>query len=219
MNLDTDNPAEFVRWFTHRLGVAIRFIDVFTGEVIRVPLQVSAPAQNWQAVRRAQDATYRFVFSEVSVPTGSFDIDVEAPGGEYLNWIPIEVTLPIVPATSPITVGDYLMELPLWPTRRVRPPDGETAVIGRLVSATANPVSNLDIRLFRQGDPAPAMPFARSDGMGAFLFRLPWFQWQTPPLPNVEIRVTESGGTILPVNPSSFALEPGRLQSRSFEIP
>lgn len=225
MIVDPADPARFDRWLTHRLGVAMRFLDVFTGRPVRVPLAVTVPAEGWRAVAR-EDATYRFVFTEREVPAGLFDVEVEAPGGEYVSHVPVRLALPVVPATPPPPAvrGDYLVEPPLWPTRRLRVPAGETAVVALLESGGVNPVEGLEVRLFRDGEPVPAEPFARSDLEGELLFRLPWVRRELAgsmvlPPPTLRIEVRVPSGPVLPAVPSTFVPEPGREQTLRIAVP
>ena len=68
----------------HRLSVAVRLFDIFTGETVRSPLKVTIPDLRLEAFRAASDSTYRFVITNGDVPTGGpFDIQVEIPSGEY----------------------------------------------------------------------------------------------------------------------------------------
>ncbi len=223
MILDRHDPRNYDHWFTHRLGVAFRFVDIFTARPVAARLEVSIPAERWTAVRRQTDHTYRLVFTERPVPTGLFDVEVTAPGGEYVNHRPFQINLPVV-AASPPTRSDYLDERPLWPTRGLRLPQGETAIVGRIQSAGANPIDDLEIRIFRQGDPLPATPFAVTDDNGEFLFRLPWARHELSgaivlPPPTVEIHVTGPGGPIAAVNPATFIPDLGRVRFRTFNIP
>ena len=211
----TDFPT-----LVHHLGVALRFVDIFSDLPVTIPLTVTVPAQGWRAVYRATDNTHRLVFTHRPPPSGTFAVAVEAPGGEYINYEPIQITLPIIPGIPPPPVrrSDYLITLPLWPTRIFRPPAGETAVLGCLSRARAG----LDIRIYAAGQPVPAIPYTRSDGQGEFLFRLPWLRPTMSgtiinPPPNLAIEVREAGSP-LTVNPATFPLIPGRAQVLTFVI-
>lgn len=222
MMLDVTNPNNFTHWFTHRLAIALRFFDVFTGKTVEAPLRVTVPAHGWEAIHRTSDATYRFLVTEAIVPSGTFHVFVEDTDQTYTNHEPIEIALTTVPSTPPISRGNYLQEYPLWPTRKFKAPVGETAVVGRLVSAGANPVENLDVRLYPTGEAPPADHFARSNSAGEFLFRLPWIQREVDgtPLPlSIEVQITRAGVPLSPVTPSSFTPEPGHVRYRTFNIP
>jgi hypothetical protein len=167
----TDTPR-----VVHRLAVALRFVDAFTGTSVRAPLAVSISALGWSALGVESDSTYRFlVTNAAAVPAGTFDVAVTAPGGEYVNWESIQVQLPrpSPPHPPPFNGNDFLVSLPLWPTPLVRTPPGETAVVGRVVSTSAAAVAGLRVIIFLEPGPAPAAPYTRTDPAGAFLFRLP----------------------------------------------
>jgi hypothetical protein len=220
--LDPNNPQNFTHWFSHRLAFALRFVDVFTRRPIATPLSVTLPEQGWIAVYCAADASYRFLVTEALLPSGSFQVVVEDPNQCYINHSPISLTLSSTSPTPPISRGDYLIEHALWPTRKFRVPTGETAVVGRLVSSGANPVDDLDIRLFPVGEAPPAIPFARSNPDGEFLFRLPAVSREsdgTPRPASIEVEVRHEGVPLVSVTPSEFPPDPGRVQFRSFQIP
>jgi hypothetical protein len=170
----------------HRLGVVLRFIDVFTGGPIDALLDVQAPALPlpppparppnvpWRAVRMPEDATYRFLASGgESLPAGSIDVVVTDAVGAYVDFEPLSVSLPRPLANPPTPErSDFLVIHPLWPTRRSARVAGETAVVGRIVSAGA--LASVDRLRIRLGpSPLPAQPHAYTDRHGDFLFRLP----------------------------------------------
>lgn len=184
----TDRPV-----VGHDLGVAIRFVDIFTARPIDAPLQVRAealppapppppppllplrrPDLPWRAVRRAHDGTYRFVASRpVQLPNGALPVLVDAPAGEYVNFEPFTVMLPRPHAVHPPTPdrADYLIERALWPTRRARLEPGETAIVGRVRSGGVNPVARLRVRL--SPGVVPPTPYTYTDERGEFVFRFP----------------------------------------------
>jgi hypothetical protein len=184
----TDRPR-----IGHDLGVAFRFVDMFTSRAINTPLDVRAealpappppppppqlpprrPDLPWRAIRRTHDATYRFVASRpAAIPNGALPILVDAPNGEYINFEPLSVVLPRPHAAHPPTPdrSDYLIERVLWPTRRARLEAGETAIIGRVLSGGVNAIARLRVR-FAPGIVPPA-PYTYTDERGEFVFRFP----------------------------------------------
>ena len=220
--LDVSDPNNFTPWFTHRLAIALRFVDVFTGRPVENALRVAIPGQRWEAVYCATDSTYRFLMTASPVSSGAFQVVVEDPEQIYVNHQSIELMLTPSPPMPPIARHDYLHEFPLWPTRRFKVPMGETALVGRLVSASAGGVGGLDVRIFPAGEPPPSTPFARSNADGEFLFRLPQVTRETDgtPIPlSLEVQVSRDGIGVSPVTPSTFRPEPGQVRSRTFEIP
>jgi hypothetical protein len=171
----------------HRLAVVLRFVDAFTDAPVRVPLAVSIPARAWPARYAETDATYRFLVTDADLPAGTFAVAVTAPGGEYVSWEPIAVQLPPpgLAHAPPLRAGDFLVTRPLWPTPRLRLPPAETAVVGRVVSASAAPVAGLRVALFKPPGAPPAAPYTRTDARGEFLFRLP------------HLRGSASGGVVV----------------------
>lgn len=221
-----DDPQNFTHWFTHRLGVALRFVDVFTAEPIEAALRVTVPAEGWRSLRRTSDATYRFLLTEEPLPTGTFDVAVEDPEGQYVSHLPVRFTLPR-PHTlppPPMNRSDFLLQFPLWPMRRTQVAPQETAVVGRVVSAGDADVSDLDIWLFEAGTAPTPEQFARTNQEGQFLFRLPWLSPRmsgrtvTPP-PFVEVRIARAGAVISPVMPATFGPVVGQIETRAFHIP
>lgn len=211
----------------HRLGVAVRLFDIFTGETVRVPLIVTIPVLRWTAIHAATDDTYRFVVTNRDIPGGPpFAIEVEAPGKEYEAREALPVTLPIVVGHPPPVVRpDYLLEFPLWPTRRRRVLPGETAVTGRIVSGGATNVDGLRVFLFEPPGPAPVTPYAYANVHGEFLFRLPQLHARmsgavpvvTATL-NIEIR-DQVNVPVAPLNPGAVVVDLGRSSLFEFTVP
>lgn len=192
MNGTTALPTLFLRpSIRHELAVAVRFVDAFTGKPIDVPLDVRAttlplplplpparpPNVPWIARRHPEDSTYRFLVSDgESMPSGPLEVTVTDPSGAYANLEPQPLTVllprPLVAHPPTPDRSDFLVEPRLWPTRRFSAAPGETAVIGRVVSAGAlTPIDRLRIRL--GVSPLPADPFTYTNSFGEFLFRLP----------------------------------------------
>jgi hypothetical protein len=217
-----DDPNSYDHWFSHRLGVVIRFFDVFTGRTIDHPLNVTVPSQGWNAVHRRTDSTYRFLFTNEMVPAGNFTIEIESITQEYAHHLPLLVTLPVVPSTPPVR-SDYIVTHPLWPTRNFAIPAGESAVVGRIVSGSASATDNMQIRLFEHGTSSAAAPIAFSDDNGEFSYRLPWHRQQVAgtvisPPPAIDIQINGPGGLITPIIPPSINPQPGLVHTQTFLI-
>jgi len=203
----------------HELAVVYRFQDTFhkppgLPPPIRSPLEVTIalPEGTWAAFFADRDSTYRFRRRLGEVPAGTFDVTVTSRDGEYQNFEPFGITLPVTLAGPHPTAGDFLVVKELWPTTLFRVPSGETAVYGRIESTTL-PVADLKVRLFKGVSP-PASPYTRTNANGEFLFRLP----KLPGLggtDSLKIRVEDSGGTV-PVTPSPFTVQLGKAQIVSF---
>ena len=228
--LDANDPLNYTGWITHRLAIALRFVDVFTRRPIDIPLSVTIPELGWQAVHQPLDSTYRFLLAQAESPSGTFQVLVEEPDRRYINHGTIQVGLPWSRATSGLARADYLEEYVLWPTRGFRAPPGETVLIGRLTSlSAAAPVDDLDVilspgvRLFPPPDGLPPeIPFARSNPQGEFQFRLPdVFSDRTgDPVPAaIGVEVRRRGAALHPITPASFEPEPGRVRFVTFQIP
>lgn len=218
-----EDPNSYDHWFAHRLGIVIRFVDVFTGRVIDSPMRVSVPDQEWIAVKGKTDATYRFLFTEQAVPAGNFTVEVISLTQEYQNLQVLQISLPVVPSIPPLR-SDFIVEHPLWPTRKFKIPAGESAVTGRIVSGGVNAVDDLQIRFYEQGTLPSAAPAAFSDAQGEFVYRLPWYSYQVAgsvvsPPPDIDIEITGTGGVITPINPASIHPEPGLVHAQTITIP
>jgi hypothetical protein len=160
----------------HRLGIVLRFVDHFTNLPIRIPLQVKIESQRWPAFRSENDATYRFLRTNADIPAGNFTVTVDCPTREYESREPVAVALPVVVGhPPPILPNDYLVQTPLWPTRRLRPEAGETVVVGRVLHAgpPQAPAADMRVRLFTPALPPPQTPYAYTTADGEFVYRLP----------------------------------------------
>jgi hypothetical protein len=197
---------------THHLCAAFRFVDAFTGRPVGVPLDVRAdtmaavpgmPNTPWKAVAGPNDGTYRFLVTNRTVmPAGAIAVSVEAPGGEYVSFEPVTMTLPRPLAAHPPTPdrSDFLVgsppwpavAVPLWPTRLVQLPAGETAIVGMVKSGGATPTAGLRIKIWDSRDPMPATPYTYTDASGEFLFRLP----ADMRFPGIRFKGGVSGGVI-----------------------
>lgn len=213
--------------FTHRLAIAYQFADAFTGLLVRSPLVVTIPELRWTAVRSEQDFTYRFVVTNQDVPTGGpYDVVVTSTAGDYVALDPIDVTLPIVVAhPPPVRRSDYLVTLPLWPTRRFASVN-ETVVIGHVTSLGATPVDQLKVVLDRTPTSyGNARPFTRTDPHGDFLYRVPeskaWDSANNVPITQetLVITITDTNGNNVIPTPTQFPIDVGATQIVRFTIP
>lgn len=240
MNLsDVFSPTDTPRC-VHRLAVVLQFIDAFTGAIVSAPLSVSIPTPGavlrpptpWLARRDSGDSTYRFIATNADVPTGTFDVAVEAAGGEYVNLEPVTVTLPMVPPgpvpphpAAPRRADEYLVQKVLWPTTRLRPPPGETAIRGTIASTGGASVAGLRVIVFTAGDPVPASPYTRTDEQGQFLFRLPALQSRlvggaVVSTASLAVEVRNAADNVLVVVPAGpYVVDVGRVSVLSITIP
>jgi hypothetical protein len=165
-----DHPA-----VTFALATVIRLVDAFTGVPLRERYDVRlAGREDWAPVFRESDATYRFVVSNAPIP--SLVTDVVITGNDatrHRDADGLTVTIPPPgPAPVPLTVGHYLTEHPLWPSRTFRPPPGETFVRGLVLRAGA-PQPDHRVRIAAGAAPAATAPAAPTDADGQFGYRLP----------------------------------------------
>jgi hypothetical protein len=183
----TDHPV-----FTHRLGVALQFFDVFTGATVRAPLHVTLqralqPSRKLVALRpTGDDGIYRVLVPEPPFPPPppeAFLANVEAAGGEYVSHEAISVLLPRTASAPPPPAlrSDYLVRAPLWPTVLVRPSPGETALLGHVVSGVSpNLVSAANYKVVvgtaNELLDISQIPYARTNAQGDFLYRLSRFR-------------------------------------------
>lgn len=205
----------------HReLLVALRFHDVFQDPNVplRVALDVRIDALGLVGFPAA-DGTWRFSVVGVPPPTvaGTFAVTVGCPSGEYVAFDPISVTLPIVPTTSPPVAAEFLVVIPLWPTRRLAIPTGEGAVTG-VVRQAGVPQPDLRVVLHPLVAPPPGTPVARTDPTGTFLYRLPRAPSATTADPlTLHVVVTDAASAPVPVTPTPIVLPPGQRLVLAFE--
>jgi hypothetical protein len=168
--------------FGHRVAVALRFVDVFTGEAL-APEPFDARIESFPYtpgivrtpwIARAARGVVKFVVAaRETAPVGAMSIIVEDRSRRYAAYEPVAVTLPRpliehppVPAAS-----DFLVDVSLWPTVAFRSPASQTTVIGCVRSAGASSVSGCRVFAVRVGDPPSS--YAYTDTAGSFLFRFP----------------------------------------------
>lgn len=198
------------------IGFRDRFLPNPDDPPIRLPLEVEALGQ--RAVAGA-DGTYRISVTGTPpvIPAGTFPISVRAPGGQYVAFDPIEVTLPL-PASVPPRRMDYLLLQPLWPTRRRALPHGETALVGT-ITTQGLPLPGLTVLLHQGQGPLPGTPDARTDATGSFVYRLPFARGATSASPLSFNLTVLDGSTALAVMPHAVSLAPGRTNTLLFAIP
>lgn len=206
------------------LSVVYRFYDAFFFPIddhtppVTSPLDVSIPSFGWSALRSDGDGSYRFSALTLTQPAPSginLAVKVEAPGGEYVNYEPILLTLP-VPLSTPPKRADFLLMKPLWPTTALRPLDGETAVRGHIRSSTAQPVANLKVQAWLGGAlvPPPSTPFTRSNAYGEFLFRFPRLKGVLGHTVSINVRLEDGA---IAVAPNSMPIVLGQTQIIGFQ--
>jgi hypothetical protein len=199
----------------HTLAVSLLFEDIFSDSPVRAPLEVRIPALDWRAVS-ATDGTYRFVHTLGELPTGSFDVEVVAPGEQYRNFAPFQITLPHAGPIPPTRLG-WLIKRPLWPTRALRLSPGETALVARLeTGGVARP--GRKIRFLGSG--APVDPHTFSDESGELLAYFPFAKRDAlnmPPLLDLELTIEIDDGAAT-ANPATATIPMGTTVFRRFEI-
>lgn len=223
----------------HQLAAAIRFEDVFTGQPaestldVRIdvlPVVARMPRVPWRATRAA-DGTYRFFVSQnTAMPIGPLTVMVTSPSGEYENYQPFVLTLPLPWAGTFPTRADFLVRRGIWPTRRMRLQPGETGVIGRIVDGTGTPAPGLRVRMAEAPGPIPATaPATYSAADGSFLVRLPTVRSMTGSPPVATPRTTTSlvielmTPAMVPVIPTSppfpVVITIGRISTLLITVP
>lgn len=239
----------------HRLAAAFRFVDIFTGKPVGVPLDVRVeafplpfvkgrPNLPWRAVPGPNDGTYRFfVTNDTVMPASPSPIPVtvsvptNAPKEAYVSFEKVEVTLPLPLTAHPPTPArsDFLIEKTLWPTRAVKVPAGETAVVAVVKTAGATSIEKLMVKLWTGLGPPPVSPYAYTDASGEFLFRLAELKTvvggviSTTATVNIEIRVPPTyAAAVVPtqiktdagaVLPLPFPLRLGQVTTLEISIP
>jgi hypothetical protein len=197
--------------FQRTLLAVFQFYDAFFDAsddrtlAITSPLEVSIPNLGWIAFR-ADDFTYRFSARTLtqSAPGGSqLTVQVVAPGGDYVSFE--KITLPALPLPPPNPPrpprrGDFVFQLPLWPTLAVRPPGGETAVHGYIWNNTAQPLAAVKVEMWPGAAPAPPpnTPYTLSNASGDFLYRFPLLKGTPGDARAMNIRLNGGAVSVLP---------------------
>jgi hypothetical protein len=231
-----------------RLAAAVRFEDAFTLAPVDVPLDVRAetlpivtsmPLLPWKATLGKTDTTYRFFVADRTVmPVGAIAVKVTAPREEYVDFEGFSMVLPRPLVAHPPTpaASDFLIKKTLWPTRALKVPAGETAIVATVKSAGANPVAALRIKVWTGLGPPPATPYTYTNDAGEALVRLPDLktvvggvisptatvnlELRLPPAPYATAvaptQIRDEGGAVLS---SPFALRLGQITTLQISIP
>lgn len=218
------SPPTLAPLFQRTLSAVYRFYDAFFFPIdertppILSPLQVSVPALDWAAWGSAEDSTYRFSAATLGKPAPSgvnLEVAARSSGGDYLSHEPILLTLPL-PVSTPPRRSEFLIVAPLWPTAALRPPQGETALRGHLLSATAQPVADLKVEAWAGPSPVPpaGTPYTRTDRNGDFLIRFPQMKGHRGIGLMFQIRLSDGA---VPVSPASPTLLLGQTQVIAFQ--
>jgi len=185
-----------LRW--QLLGV-LRFHDAFTHEIVRNSLQVTIPNLGLLGVA-GSDATYRFVSSQEQPPAGTFPVHADVPDAEYIQWDPFWLTFASLPPILPLR-DHFLVEAPLWPTRRLAPRAGETSLVIQIQrSKKGDPVSDLRVKLIRAGA-IPSLD-TRTNLRGECFFRVPSLLpsvGDSPTSELIEVEIRSANGILLTV--------------------
>jgi hypothetical protein len=201
------------------LAAVFRFYDVFLGPfddatpLISSPLDVSIPELNWRALQSDNDRTYRFSARTLtqSTPGGAnLGVKVVAARGDYVNFEPILLTLPLPISTPPVR-ADFLITRPLWPTPAARPPAGETAIWGHISGSAVLPVADLKVQAWLGSTPTPPAGtlWTRSDANGDFLFRFPLLKGAPGHTASISIQLADGA---IAVTPNSLSIVLGQTQ-------
>jgi hypothetical protein len=93
---------------------------------------------------------------------------------------------------------------PLWPTRSLTVPPGETAIVGRLMDAGGAPLVDHRVAIAASVPGLATAPVTRSDAAGEFLYRLPGLR-RAPSVLSLDVAfaVTAPGGASVPVQSPS----------------
>jgi hypothetical protein len=199
----------------HSLAVAIAFEDVFSDDLVRAVLEVSIPELRWKAVR-AGDGSYRFIHTLGDPPVGTFDVEVTAPGGEYRNFAPFQITLPHPGPLPPTRLG-WMLKRPLWPTRALRVGSGQTVLVARLESAG---VAQAGRKIRFLGSGAPVDPHTFSDANGEVLAYFPFAKrdaLDNPPVLDAELAIEIDDGAAT-ASPPAVSIPMGAVSFQRFEI-
>ncbi len=174
MNQAVDHSV-FVRPHVHwKLLAAIRFRDAFTHDVVKVALNARILPLGLVAQRHERDSLYCFVASTRELPVGTFEVQVESLGGEYVAWQNPQLTLPVSPSPSPLPQplrDRFQVEYSIWPTRRFATCAGETTLVVQVQRSGADQLAgDLRIKLVRLLE-LPTLE-TRSDSNGEGFFRV-----------------------------------------------
>jgi len=198
----------------HRLSLAVRLDDHFTGQPVPDTLQVrlrgrpERPVPGPDGCPRRADGTYRFI----GLPRGHYELSIQDAAG---HWTLFDPALQIdVPPSDPAAAE--VQDLWPTPTRPARP--GETALRGRLLdSLTGQPLQGHRIEIASPGGPWTRHSITDADGEVLYPF-LAVVVPQSDERLHLEVRV-DGGARPLsatqvdraaPTPGPLFAIDPGR---------
>jgi hypothetical protein len=198
------------------LAVVYRFYDAFLFPIndrtpaIASKLDVTIPRFRWSAFRAENDLTYRFsclTLTHAAVSGLNLPVEVTSEDGDYVNFEPIQVSLPLPVSTPPLR-SDFLIAKPLWPASGLRPPIGETTIRGSISSPTAQPVGGIKVEIWTGAAPVPppGTPYTLTEGNGAFLYRFPLLTGPRGSIVPMHVRLNSGA---LAVNPVSLSVALG----------
>lgn len=214
---------------THRLSLAIRFVDHFTGEPVSTELPVRLAGSFQRPVlrsdgggRRQADGGYRFTNTSGGTVQVLWRLPFSRSHGGWVRWQnDPEVALPLADPTA-------LIDEELWPAADAEAPASATGVRGKL---TGPGFAGQTVRIALQGDPFDR--FTQSSNTGEFLFlppgRLPTNSVGLVPL-SIDVRAPDgtarvvTGGNFLPSTAgaafagSNFAITPRTVPRIVFQL-
>ena len=154
----------------HRLSLALRLIDHFSGEPVadEFPLRLAGSLQRpvlspGGRTRRQHDGAYRFI----NLPAGRVSVLWREPlarrHGAWQRWLDDDPQF-----TLPLADPGRYADVELWPTPQASAPAGATGVRGKLSGPGA---AGQTVRITVPGQPSDRR--TRSDDNGDFLFLPP----------------------------------------------
>lgn len=192
-------PGPHLHW---RLLWALRFRDGCTGRVIDAPLVVTVPELRLRAARGVSDPTWRLLVDIARMPAAGPDVAVTVidPAGAYVlaDALAVPRVHPLIVHPPPVLRDDFVRDVTLWPTRGFPLPSGETAVVGRLLSAAGAPLSGYRVAMAHAATVPPGTPAAPTNANGEFVLRLPGVRRLTPPetTADLAVAVTDGGSSV-----------------------
>lgn len=180
----------------HSLSFAVRVDDHFSGlpatEQLAVTLDtpdVPVPTEA-RTGTRFPDGTYRFI----GVPAGARTITVTSPSGTAFTWAPTTlVTLPLPDRRVPVVIE-------LWPAPNAAIQAGTLVIRGKLVTATAGQVVQIEAQAYPIAPPFPPRNRrTRCDAAGEFTFVVVGTMGVTPDN-FVSLVVTVPGRTVTSID-------------------
>jgi hypothetical protein len=179
----------------HRLSVAVRVDDHFTGAPVREELGVALSTQEPAIAAssgslRHPDGTYRFI----DLGSGARDVTVTVPDGAGFTWSPTTaIVLPLADPRVPVVIE-------LWPSPKATAPPGALAVRGRLDAPIASPVApGQEVHMEVVSGFPPRNKRTRIDADREFLFLVVGPTELTSKY-RVQVKVTTPGRTIASID-------------------